>query len=229
MKDIKDYRNNELKLFVIANIIALLYLGNVINVQLVINDDTYSNLIVTIINSALFSSIIYILVLIFDAVVSTKIKNVMVYWFFQLPGQVAFSNWKRKCQDERISQKDFLYHYKKIYDNMPQEKSTRQYENVEWYKLYRKHEKDDRVFSCHRDYLMFRDMTASTIVMLILYIVLGSVGENVPVCKNGIIYLLVMYGIVSIATRSRGKRFVNNVFACDIYTGEEESKNASLD
>ena len=50
MKDIKDYRNNELKLFVIANIIALLYLGNVINVQLVINDDTYSNLIVTIIN-----------------------------------------------------------------------------------------------------------------------------------------------------------------------------------
>ena len=62
MKDIKDYRNNELKLFVIANIIALLYLGNLINVQLVINDDTYSNLIVTIINSALFSSIIYILV-----------------------------------------------------------------------------------------------------------------------------------------------------------------------
>lgn len=54
MKDIKDYRGNELKYFVIANISALLYLGKVINLQLVTSEGTYSNLIVTVINSALF-------------------------------------------------------------------------------------------------------------------------------------------------------------------------------
>lgn len=74
MKDIKDYRGNELKYFVIANISALLYLGKVINLQLVTSEGTYSNLIVTVINSALFSGIVYILVLISDAIVPTRIK-----------------------------------------------------------------------------------------------------------------------------------------------------------
>ena len=221
MKDIKDYRGNELKYFVIANIFALLYLGKVINLQLVTSENTYSNLIVTVINSALFSSIVYVLVLISDALVSTSIKNAVVYWFFPLPGQVVFSNWKRKCQDERISQKDFLQCYKKVYENMPSKKTIHQYENVEWYKLYTKYEKEDKVYSSHRDYLMFRDMTVSTITMLILYIVIGSIVDVVPVCKNGIIYLLIMYVIVNIATHSRGKRFVNNVFACDIYNKDK--------
>lgn len=77
-------------------------------------------------------------------------------------------------------------------------------------------------YSSHRDYLMFRDMTVSTITMLILYIVIGSIVDVVPVNKNGIIYLLVMYAIVNVATHSRGKRFVNNVFACDIYAPNKE-------
>lgn len=222
MNDIKDYRGNELKYFVIANIFALLYLGEVINLQLVSSEGTYSNLIVTAINSTLFSSIVYILVLISDGLVSTRIKNAVVYWFFPLPGQVVFSNWKRKCQDERISQTDFLEFYGKVYENMPSKKNTRQYENIEWYKLYTKYQKEDKVFSSHRDYLMFRDMTTSTVVMLILYIVIGNIVDFVPVCKNGIIYLLVMYAIVNVATHSRGKRFVNNVFACDIYAANKE-------
>lgn len=222
MKDIKDYRGNELKYFVIANIFALLYLGKVINLQLVTSEGTYSNLIVTVINSALFSGIVYILVLISDAIVPTRIKNAIVYWFFPLPGQVAFSKWKQRCQDERITQKDFLKYYEKVYENMPSKKSTRQYENTEWYKLYTKYDKEDKVLSSHRDYLMFRDMTTSTVVMLILYIVIGSIVDFVPVCKNGIIYLLAMYAIVNVATQSRGKRFVNNVFTCDIYVKNKE-------
>lgn len=59
-------------------------------------------------------------------------------------------------------------------------------------------------------------------LMLILYIVIGSIVDFVPVCKNGIIYLLVMYAIVNVATQSRGKRFVNNVFTCDIYAKNKE-------
>lgn len=211
MKDIKDYRGNELKYFVIANISALLYLGKVINLQLVTSEGTYSNLIVTVINSALFSGIVYILVLISDAIVPTRIKNAIVYWFFPLPGQVVFSKWKRKCQDERITQKDFLKYYEKVYENMPSKKSTRQYENTEWYKLYTKYDKEDKVFSSHRDYLMFRDMTTSTVVMLILYIVIGSIVDFVPVCKNGIIYLLVMYAIVNVQDIESGKDNVDFV------------------
>ena len=72
------------------------------------------------------------------------------------------------------------------------------------------------------NYLMFRDMTVSTIIMLILYIAIGSIVDVVPVSKNGVIYLLVMYVIVNIATHSRGKRFVNNVFACDIYNKDKK-------
>ena len=112
--------------------------------------------------------------------------------------------------------------YKNVYENMPSKKTIRQYENVEWYKLYRKYEKEDKVYSSHRDYLMFRDMTVSTITMLILYIVIGSIVGVVPVNRNGIIYLLVMYAIVNVATHSRGKRFVNNVCVCDIYAQNKE-------
>ena len=88
--------------------------------------------------------------------------------------------------------------------------------------MYTKYEKEDKVFSSHRDYLMFRDMATSTIVMLILYIVIGSIVDFVPVCKNGFIYLFVMYTIVNVATHIRGNRFVNNVFACDIYAQNKE-------
>ena len=105
---------------------------------------------------------------------------------------------------------------------MPSKKTIHQYENVEWYKLYTKYEKEDKVYFSHRDYLMFRDMTVSTIIMLILYIAIGSIVDVVPVSKNGVIYLLVMYVIVNIATHSRGKRFVNNVFVCDIYNKDKK-------
>ena len=63
---------------------------------------------------------------------------------------------------------------------------------------------------------MFRDMTASTVIMMLLYFVIGSISDVIPICWNSVIYLVITYIIVNSATRSRGKRFVNNVIVCDI-------------
>lgn len=62
--NIKDYRENELKIFVIANILVVLCLIGMITFDGVIKENSYMKLIITIINSGLFSSIIYTIVII---------------------------------------------------------------------------------------------------------------------------------------------------------------------
>lgn len=216
MNNVKEYRNNELKQFVMVHIMALLYLGDVFNVGDIVCDDLHLSIITTIINSALFSSIIYILVIVWDAVVPSQAKNYAIYWWSPLPGHKVFSEWKRKQQDGRVSQNDFMDHYAYIYGELTSNVKTDEYQNSEWYKIYNKYRKDDMVVASHKDFLMFRDMAVASIVILVLYVIFGLIVGTVPLTIKGIIFLLIMYTMVNIAARNKGKKFVNNVLLCDI-------------
>lgn len=78
--NIKDYRENELKIFVIANILVVLCLIGMITFDGVVEESSYMQLIITIINSGLFSSIIYVMVIVCDCMISNGIKKIIVFF-----------------------------------------------------------------------------------------------------------------------------------------------------
>lgn len=62
MNDIKDYRNNELKNYVIGNILLVLYFSSIFDNLFTLDINSNLNIWKTLIESALVSSIIYIYV-----------------------------------------------------------------------------------------------------------------------------------------------------------------------
>ena len=73
MENIKTYRGNELKKYVIANIIVIFFITGTISFEGIINNNSYMKLLIKGINSTLFSSVIYSLVTVGDCVISNKV------------------------------------------------------------------------------------------------------------------------------------------------------------
>lgn len=67
---------------------------------------------------------------------------------------------------------------------------------------------------------MCRDMATSTILMLIVYLMLSLIFNLIIFNSKAIIYLLVVYLICVIAARTKSKRFVKTVIACDIHSSK---------
>lgn len=221
MNNIKDYREKELKTFVIANILVILYLIGTITFDGIIENDSYIQLLITIINSSLFSSIIYAMVTVCDCVISSNLKRYLIFWWNPIPGETIFSDIKISTKDNRFTTSEVALTYKEIYKNMPTDKKTRyKYQNSNWYCLLNKHESETKVQVAHRDYLMCRDMATSTILMLIVYFLLSLILNLITFNLKALIYLFVVYLICIIAAKTKSKRFVKTVIACDIHSSK---------
>ena len=168
--DLKDYRKKEIPMLLLGNILVLLYFLKIFDVTQISKDNMeWINLIFTILNSTILSSVLYIFTIVLDGIFSDKIKYKLLYLFFgKMPGEVVFSEIKKNNKDIRFSYEDLYKNHPEIYDNMPSEiKAQRKYENKEWYKLLKKHQSKDMVFQSHRDSLMLRDMYCNNILVLI--------------------------------------------------------------
>lgn len=77
------------------------------------------------------------------------------------------------------------------------------------------------VYVANRDYLVCRDMTSSTVVILVLYFIFSIVLQLVPFKIECVIYLVIMFLATNIATRTKGERMVNNVIICDLQARNE--------
>ena len=75
MNDIKDYRNNELKNYVIGNILLVLYFSSIFDNLFTLDINSNLNIWKTLIESALVSSIIYIYVFLLDSLIPGDIKQ----------------------------------------------------------------------------------------------------------------------------------------------------------
>lgn len=217
--DLKDYRKKEIPMLLLGNILVLLYFLKIFDVTQISKDNMeWINLIFTILNSTILSSVLYIFTIVLDGIFSDKIKYKLLYLFFgKMPGEVVFSEIKKNNKDIRFSYEDLYKNHPEIYDNMPSEiKTQRKYENKEWYKLLKKHQSKDMVFQSHRDSLMLRDMYCNNILVLIMYLVL-SVGFGVlKFSLHYIIFVILLTVLLNIAARNKGKRFVYNVIASDM-------------
>lgn len=81
------------------------------------------------------------------------------------------------------------------------------------------------VYVANRDYLVCRDMTSSTVVILVLYFIFSIVLQLVPFKIECVIYLVIMFLVTNVATRTKGERMVNNVFICDFQARNENEGN----
>lgn len=219
MSGLKDYRDNELKYYVIGNILLILFLSGTLNELLAKELNDIMDIISVVIQSALFSSIIYIYVFLFDSIIPGNNKQKIAYLFFgKLPGYTIFSDMKKKLKDDRFTWNDVENKYKEIYENMPQDTNEKQkYENAKWYGIYRKHEKAERVNAANKDFLLCRDMTIISLLLIGVYfigsVILGFLNYNSLIIKILFFELV----LADIAMRSKALRLAYNVIAEDIY------------
>ena len=171
MNNIKDYRENELKQYVVATSLLFLLLHGFIDFSNPQNID-YIKGIVSFIGTSILTSVIYIFTLVIDGVMDDKLKNVIVnLWFMKLPGEYIFTEIKAKNKDIRFTTEEALQRFSAIYSNIPtNDRKKRIYENSQWYKIYSKHRENPVIFISNRNYLLMRDMYISTFVILMLYI-----------------------------------------------------------
>ena len=218
MNDIKDYRNNELKNYVIGNILLVLYFSGIFDNLFTLDINSNLNIWKTLIESALVSSIIYIYVFLLDSLIPGDIKQKVAYFHIgKLPGYTIFTKMKQNNKDDRFTHADIVKKYASIYSNMPVGKKEKgKYENAQWYKIYNNHKNESKILIANRDFLLSRDLTIITIMLIIIYFIL--IGLKIIVFSKTIVTVMLIELIVSnISMRGKATRLAYNVISEDIY------------
>lgn len=218
MNDIKDYRNNELKNYVIGNILLVLYFSGIFDNLFTSDINSNLNIWKTLIESALVSSIIYIYVFLLDSLIPGDIKQKVAYFHIgKLPGYTIFTKMKQNNKDDRFTHADIVKKYASIYSNMPVGKKEKgKYENAQWYKIYNNYKNESKILIANRDFLLCRDLTIITIMLMIIYFIL-IVLKIIVFSKNVVAVMFIELIVSNISMRCKATRLAYNVISEDIY------------
>lgn len=218
-KDIKDYRDKELKTFVLVHMLLVLVdTGLIDDVSMVLNVDNVWAAVSVIFSSSIISTIAYTYIFIMDSIAPSSIKDRIIYPIKGKPGNRIFEEIQLKDNDDRFSAKmaEDRYHdvYQKLknYENV---KDKAKEQNSAWFELYQKYEKYSQVFISQRDFLLFRDMTAIMPWILIAVIVISFYLKR-SINYWMLVFILVETFLVWLCARSKGWRFAYNVIAKDL-------------
>ncbi|MBR1444115.1 MAG: hypothetical protein IJ583_11370 [Firmicutes bacterium] len=216
MSSLKDYRNNELKWFLLANILLMLISSNVFSLSLDDNELKIVEKIGTIVSVVFFSAIIYVYTFIFDSVMPSNIKVHLVFLFCKKPSDTIFTQILRKCNDDRFTVEDAKKQYKEIYDQIDKNSKLKENQTALWYEIYNRHRDNSIVYGSNRDYLLLRDLHSQTVTLVPIYIILALMTGIITVSIEYLIYLFCMIIILNIGARVQGKRVIYNVLAVDL-------------
>lgn len=222
MKNLKDYRNNELKWFLFANILLMiissrkLVFGNTV--------DSWINGISSLLNISAFSSAIYILTFVFDSVVPSRVKVFLVFLWRKQPSCTIFTDMEKKFGDNRFTLDDVKNKYPQIFEQI--KGKPRKFDQTHlWYEIYDRNRDNTIVFGSNRDYLLLRDMHAQTIMLILVYIAICHIVDNVVFSWKFILYLASMTILLNISARVQGNRLMYNVLSVDINGSEHTYKD----
>ena len=218
----KDYRDKELKYLMIILILLFVVLCTPIK-ELNITDMELHKSLTTIFSSIVVSSILSLATFICDCLISTNLKNKMVGLFFMhRSGETIFTR-INKCsvKDDRFLNSEAKAKYEEIISNIPQNKNDRyEYENSNWYKIYKKHQDKGQVLQSQKDYLTCRDLFIETIFFLVLYFLsLVFYSEFVMFSFKYLLVIILIAIVTNISTHVKMNRFVNTVIALDVDRG----------
>ena len=215
----KDYREKELKYLMIILILLFIVLCTPIR-ELNITDIELHKSLTTIFSGIVVSSILSLSTFICDCLISTNIKNKLV-GLFLIPkaGETIFSR-INKCsvKDDRFLNSEAKVKYEEIISNIPQDKKERyEYENSNWYKIYKQYQEKGQVSQSQKDYLTCRDLFVETILFLVLYVLsLIFYSEFVVFSLKYLLIIILIAVITNVSTHVKMNRFVNTVIALDI-------------
>ena len=228
MKDLKNYREKELPLYIISNILIFLVVHQFIQIY---TSDLYGSveLLSQIFASIVLSVIAFGLIFVIECLFTDELKRKLLYLFsffgkLNPPGYTIFSKIRDKDNDYRFTHKSLQEKYPLIYKNLPTNKKEQlRYENKEWYTIYNKIREVPMIHVSQRDYLLCRDIYISTLVILLLYTVVSAL-KLVNFNSHYLIFLIITSAITNIGANRKAKRFVYNVIAYDLSKPQEGGK-----
>lgn len=145
--------------------------------------------------------------LILSSLISANVKAILVFWRikYPLPGSRAFS--VHAPADHRID----LEQLKKHVGEFPVDGRD---QNAKWYRLYKQVSSDPSVADGHKNYLLFRDVAAMSLLLVLAVPTVmtfnGVVHSTVLICAG---WFIGQYFVSAFAARNTGIRFVQNVLA----------------
>lgn len=155
----------------------------------------------------LATTVLPVVLLLITGVLSHDAKAILVYWKIRnvMPGCQAFT--KYGSSDLRID----MTALKKNVGVLPTEPTE---QNSKWFKLYQMVKTDPAVIEAHKLYLMYRDMAAMSLPL----IVLGPLGLFVSGASSVVLWtaaglFFLQFLVSAVAARNSGVRFVCNVLA----------------
>lgn len=208
MRDSKDDSSKTLKSRNLAWLVATLTLDIIVLLVLAFHT-VIQDLTPTAISAAHISLTVMLPIpaLILSSLISADYKAILVFWRIQhpLPGSRSFS--VHAPSDHRID----LSKLKKHIGEFPVGERE---QNAKWYGLYKQVDSEPSVVDSHKNYLLFRDIAAMSLLLVpVLPVVMYFVGVDTPRILISTTWFLGQYLITSIAARTTGIRFVQNVLA----------------
>ena len=230
IRDLKDYRNIELKYYVVANVAIIMCLYG-----FSFEEISIENIVAEIVKIGLFSYILYVYIFIIDSIIPSQLKYRICYLFiFKQPGCSIFTQIRNGKVDPRFTREDAMTLYADIFSKIDREqqieqqreqqreqieqndkRKREQVENSAWYRIYSKYRDDDMIFTSNRDYLLCRDLCIATVLILIFYLLSCIFLSNPYQCKV-LIFLVVEFIFTDLGFWYRGKRLAYNVISLDI-------------
>ena len=219
----KEYRKNELKNYVIGNILVIILLSGVLDLIYAHcgNDiDVLKILASALLRAAILSSVMYIYVYILDSMVPSKFKDEFVYFLSGRPGDTIFEKILEPGVDARFTPDDAQKRYKDFYAELNQmidKKQKKRLQNSKWYGIYQSVETNETVRLSQQDFLLNRDMCIISIEILFLYVVLLLFSSGFTIKMTVVGWIIIEIVITKIAAMSKAKRFAFNVITKDIH------------
>ncbi|MGH7470918.1 MAG: hypothetical protein ACRENP_23470 [Longimicrobiales bacterium] len=208
MKDTKDYSSKTLKgrnlVWLVATLVLDFLVLLVVAFHTVIDDLTPTRMAVI---RASLTALLPIPALILSSLISADHKAILVFWRLKhpLPGSRAFS--VHAPADHRID-------LAKLEKNLGQFPVSERDQNSKWYGLYKQVDSDPSVVDSHKNYLLFRDIAAMSLLLVpVLPVVMYFSGVDSTRILVSAAWFLGQYLVTAFAARTTGIRFVQNVLA----------------
>lgn len=169
-----------------------------------IKDSSWSSVVVM---RGLVTALLPVLVLMFTGVLPHNVKAILVYWNVKnpLPGCHAFTRYAPA--DVRID----MVALRKNVGELPTDAAE---QNRKWFKLYRMVGDDKTVVEAHKMYLLYRDMAAMSLPLIVLIplgLHFGGASAGASWVSAGL--FAVQFIVCCLCARNSGTRFVCNVLA----------------
>lgn len=208
MKDTKDYSSKTLKGLNLAWIVATLALDGLILLAGIFHslvDDLTPTRLMWIRGS--LTTLLPIPALILSSLIPINAKAVLIFWRVSspLPGSRAFT--LHAPADDRID----LAKLKKNVGAFPTDERD---QNTKWYGLYKQVDGDPSVVDSHKNYLLFRDIAAMSLVLAVTTpLVLIFSGVDFGRVLACFALFATQYLLTALSAKNTGIRFVQNVLA----------------